>query len=62
MEEIEGDIQAEIAAAVERFESTRDVDPLDCFEYLYAELPPELVEQREEFKAALTREGVGGGH
>ena len=36
-------------------------DPADCFKYLYAELPPELVEQREEFTAALAREGVGRG-
>jgi hypothetical protein len=28
---------------------------------LYAELPAELVEQREEFTAALAREGVGRG-
>ena len=62
VEEIERDIEAEIAAAVERFEATRDVDPLECFEYLYAELPPELLEQRDEFEAALTREGVGRGH
>lgn len=62
VEEIDQDVQAEVAAAVERFESTRDVDPVDCFEYLYAELPPELVEQREEYKAALAREGVGRGN
>ena len=38
------------------------VDPLDCFDYMYAELPQELVEQREEFKTALAKEGYGLGH
>ena len=62
IEEIEKDVLAEVAAAVERYEASRDVDPLDCFDYMYAELPQELVEQREEFKAALAKEGIGLGH
>lgn len=57
IDEIEAGVQAEVAAGVERFEASRDVDPLDCFNYMYAELPKELLEQREEFKAALAREG-----
>ena len=60
IEEIEADVKAELAAAVERYEATRDVDPLDCFDYLYESLPAELLEQRNEFKAALAREGSGG--
>ena len=60
IEEIEADVKAELAAAVERYEATRDVDPLDCFDYLYESLPAELLEQRDEFKAALAREGSGG--
>lgn len=59
--EIEKDILAELASAVDRYESSRDVNPLDCFDYLYAELPAELVSQREEFQAALEREGIGQG-
>ena len=58
VEEIAQDVKAEIAAAVERFEAARNVDPTDCFQYLYTELPAELVEQREEFEAALARGGV----
>jgi pyruvate dehydrogenase E1 component alpha subunit len=57
IEEIDAAAQAEIAAAVERYEAGRDVDPLDCFSYMYAQLPAELLEQREEFRAALEREG-----
>lgn len=57
IEEIEADVQAEIAAAVKRYEDARDVDPLDVFDFVYAELPAELAEQREEFQAALQREG-----
>lgn len=58
IEEIEADVQAEISVAVERYTAGSNVDPLDCFDYLYAELPAELVEQRAEFKAALEREGL----
>lgn len=60
--ELEADAQKEVAAAVERFEADREVDPLDCFKYMYAELPPELLEQQEEFRQALEREGYGKGH
>jgi pyruvate dehydrogenase E1 component alpha subunit len=61
IDEIEKDALAEVAAAVERYEAARDVDPLDCFDYMYTELPAELVEQKEEFRAALEREGFGRG-
>lgn len=62
IEEIEKDVLKEVAAAVERFEASRDVDPMDVFKYMYAELPPELLEQQEEFRACLQREGVKAGH
>ncbi|MEK6674365.1 MAG: pyruvate dehydrogenase (acetyl-transferring) E1 component subunit alpha [Planctomycetota bacterium] len=62
VEEIEADILKQVAEAVTRFEAGREVDPLDCFDYMYAEPAAELLEQREEFKAALQREGVGKGH
>ena len=62
VDEIDEDVRGEVAAAVERYEASRDVDPLDCFDYTYAELPAELVEQREEFRAALERERHGHGH
>lgn len=59
IKEIEADVLAELAAAVDRYEASRDVNPLDCFDFMYAELPAELQEQRAEFAAALQREGVG---
>ncbi|MFQ5495432.1 MAG: pyruvate dehydrogenase (acetyl-transferring) E1 component subunit alpha [Phycisphaerae bacterium] len=61
LEEVEAEVVEEIAAAVERYEAGSDVDPLDVFDYTYAELPTELIEQREEFKAALEREGIARG-
>jgi len=62
VEEIEADVLAEVSAAVDRYEASCNVDPLDCFRYMYQDLPPELIEQREEFKAALERERGGPGH
>lgn len=58
IDEIEADIKQQVAAAVDRFEAGRDVDPLEVFDYTYAELPAELVEQKREFQAALDREGL----
>lgn len=57
VDEMEAEIHKEIADAVDRYEAGSDVDPLDAFDYLYEQLPAELAEQREEFKAALEREG-----
>ena len=62
IDEIEQDVKAEVAAAVDRYEASRDVDPLDCFNYMYDKLPAELIEQRAEFAEALTREGRQGRH
>ena len=58
LDEIEADIKDEIDAGVERYEAGRDVDPLECFDYTYETLPPELVDQRAEYAAALEREGL----
>lgn len=62
IDEIEKEVVAEVAGAVERYEAMRNVDPLDCFDYMYAKLPSELVRQREEFAECLKREGIGKGH
>ena len=56
IDEIEADVLKEIAGAVERYEAHKNPDPLDCFQYMYATLPPELIEQREEYRQALERE------
>lgn len=62
IESVEKDIKAQIKAGVEEYESKRDVDPLDCFDFLYNDMPPELIMQREEFAAALRRERNGSVH
>jgi len=62
VDEIEADVQKEVAAAVERYEAKREVNPLDCFDYMYATLPPELQAQRDEFAECLKREGATMGH
>lgn len=58
VEAIEKSVLAEVAAAVDRYEASRIVDPLDCFDHLFSEMTPELKEQRAEFEAALKREGL----
>jgi hypothetical protein len=55
-------VEKEVAAAVDRYEAGRDVDPVDCFRFLYANMPDELVEQMKEFEAALEHEGYRPGH
>lgn len=57
IDEIESDTLAEIASGVARYEAGLDVDPLDVFDFTYETLPAELIEQREEFRAALQQEG-----
>jgi pyruvate dehydrogenase E1 component subunit alpha len=44
-------IDAEIAAAVQRFEAMPAPDPLTMFDHAYAELPSHLTEQRREVAA-----------
>jgi pyruvate dehydrogenase E1 component subunit alpha len=44
-------IDAEIAAAVQRFEAMPAPDPLTMFDHAYAELPSHLAEQRREVAA-----------
>jgi len=55
--ELESDVQEEVKAAVERYNGYSErIDPLDCFKYLYADLPPALQRQREEFRQNLAKE------
>jgi pyruvate dehydrogenase E1 component alpha subunit len=51
-------VDAEIAAAVQRFEAFGAPDPLGMFEHAYAERPPQLQAQREQLDAWL-RNGSG---
>ncbi len=62
IEELEIDIRDFIKAGVEAYEANRDVDPRDCFDYMYNDMPDELKAQRDEFNAALEREGITIGH
>ena len=55
---LEQRVDAEIAAAVARFEAMGPPDPLTLFDHLYAELPPHLAEQRAELERRL-RAGAG---
>jgi pyruvate dehydrogenase E1 component alpha subunit len=47
-EGLEPQIDAEISAAIARFEATPAPDPLTMFDHAYAELPAHLVAQRDE--------------
>jgi len=53
--EIESEVMQEIQAAVDRAEEKMKTigDPVDMFEHAYAEMPPYLVEQKEEFEREL---------
>ena len=52
---LEPAIDAEIAAAVQRFEALPAPDPLTMFDHAYAEAPRHLAEQREEVASASIR-------
>jgi pyruvate dehydrogenase E1 component alpha subunit len=53
---LEQDIDAEIRQAVEEAEASRDVDPADMFDYVFATTPPLLRAQQEEMRTLLRRE------
>ncbi|HET7341820.1 MAG TPA: pyruvate dehydrogenase (acetyl-transferring) E1 component subunit alpha [Methylomirabilota bacterium] len=56
---VEASVDAEIAAAIQRFETAPPADPLLMFEHAYGELPAHLKAQREQ-AATWLREGAGG--
>ena len=58
---LEEDIDAEIAAAVERFESMPAPDPLTVFDHVYAERPPHLERERAEMMERLAEMAPGRG-
>ena len=52
-EGLEEAVDAEIAAAIQRFEATGAAEPLTMFEHVYAELPAHLKAQREQLAGTL---------
>src|SRR5256712_11436519 len=52
-EGLEQQVDAEIAAAVKRFEAMAPPDVLTMFDHAYAEKPPELLAQRDELAGRL---------
>src|SRR5262244_4415954 len=50
---LEQEVDAEIAAAVKRFEAMAPPDVLTMFDHAYAEKPPELLAQRDEVASRL---------
>ena len=56
---LEEAVDAEIAAAVARFEATPPPDPLAIFDHVYAERPPHLERQRAELMARLAEQAPG---
>jgi pyruvate dehydrogenase E1 component alpha subunit len=55
-EGLEAAVDAEIAAAVERFEARGPADPLTMFDHVYGEAPPHLARERAQL-AAWLRDG-----
>ena len=53
---LEAEVEAEIAAAVERFEATPPPDPVTIFDHVYAERPPHLEAQRTELIERLAEQ------
>ncbi|HET9492195.1 MAG TPA: pyruvate dehydrogenase (acetyl-transferring) E1 component subunit alpha [Methylomirabilota bacterium] len=52
-EGLEAEVDAEITAAVQRFEAVGPADPLSVFGHVYAELPAHLAAQRDDLAAWL---------
>jgi hypothetical protein len=54
-------VDAEIAAAIARFETAAAADPLTMFDHVYAQLPPDLKTQREALAERLRKGDSGPG-
>jgi pyruvate dehydrogenase E1 component alpha subunit len=50
---LDAEVRSQIHLAVERFEALPPPAPLEMFDYVYAQRPPELEAQRHELAAAL---------
>ena len=54
---IQESVEDEVAAAIEEAETSTRPDPGEMFEHVFAEMPPELAEQAEEFTAMREKYG-----
>ncbi len=52
--------EQEVLEARERFRRRAVADPREVFDFVYAELPPELEAQKREYLSKLDRKGAGG--
>ncbi len=60
IDDIEADIEDEVKEEVEKAKAGEEtVDPEDMFEHVFAEMPPELEQQLEQFRAVEEGEGDG---
>jgi pyruvate dehydrogenase E1 component alpha subunit len=59
---VEDEVDAEIASAIQRFESMPSPDPVSIFDHVYAEKPPRLERQRAEMIAHLADVAPRRGH
>jgi pyruvate dehydrogenase E1 component alpha subunit len=64
VEELESEVKDEIQRAVDRAEELMKKynDPLQMFEHVYADMPPYLVEQKEEVKGEMSETGKEENH
>lgn len=54
---LDEEVQGEVRAAVDRYDAfMKTIKPVECFDYLFEEMPPELKMQKEELAAAVARE------
>ena len=59
--DLEAEVDADIAAAIERFEAMPLPDPVTIFDHVYAERPPHLERQRAELIERLAEQGLDQG-
>jgi pyruvate dehydrogenase E1 component alpha subunit len=55
--EIESEVEDRVAGAIEAAEAEPRPDPEEMFEHAYAELPPQLRQQRDEFLETVEKHG-----
>lgn len=64
IEQLEAEIAEEVQGVVDRAEKLmqQEADPLDMFNHTFAELPPSLIQQRQEMERDLSLQKEEAGH